>query len=108
MLNDLHDFLLRRGTQFTEAEFTADHDWIVRNLAKEMYTTAFNVDVATSSLADRSGSGEGGGRHAQSDGAFGERQEDHRAAHALAAGRARRGRTTVAPAVQGSPAEANE
>ena len=45
-LNDLHDFLLRRGTQFSEGEFTADHDWIVRNLGKEMYTTAFNVDVA--------------------------------------------------------------
>jgi carboxyl-terminal processing protease len=45
-LNDLHDFLLRRGTQFSEGDFTADRDWIVRNLGKEMYTTAFNVDVA--------------------------------------------------------------
>jgi carboxyl-terminal processing protease len=46
ILNELHDFLLRRATPFTEAEFTADRDWIVRNLGKEMYTTAFNVDVA--------------------------------------------------------------
>jgi carboxyl-terminal processing protease len=45
-LNELHDFLLKNGVTFSEAEFTADHDWIVRNLAKEMYTTAFNVDVA--------------------------------------------------------------
>jgi carboxyl-terminal processing protease len=45
-LNELHDFLLRGGTQFTEAEFTADREWIVRNLGKEMYTTAFNMDVA--------------------------------------------------------------
>jgi carboxyl-terminal processing protease len=46
ILNDLHTFLLGGGAQFTEAEFTADHDWMVRNLGKEMYTTAFNVDVA--------------------------------------------------------------
>jgi carboxyl-terminal processing protease len=46
VLNDLHSFLLKRGTQFTEAAFTADRDWIVRNLGKEMYTTAFNIDVA--------------------------------------------------------------
>jgi hypothetical protein len=30
--------------KFTEAEFTADHDWIRRHLAKEMYVWAFNVD----------------------------------------------------------------
>ncbi len=47
VLEDLHDYMLKRGTVFTESEFTADHDWIARNLAKEMYTTAFNVDVAS-------------------------------------------------------------
>ncbi|HUP05343.1 MAG TPA: S41 family peptidase [Bryobacteraceae bacterium] len=46
-VEDLHDFLLSKGRQFTEAQFTTDHDWIERNLAREMYTTAFNVDVAT-------------------------------------------------------------
>jgi carboxyl-terminal processing protease len=45
-LEDLHGYLLRHGTKFTEAQFTSDHEWIARNLAKEMYTTAFNVDVA--------------------------------------------------------------
>jgi carboxyl-terminal processing protease len=45
-IEDLHDFLLKQGVKFTEAQFTTDHDWIARNLAKEMYTTAFNVDVA--------------------------------------------------------------
>jgi carboxyl-terminal processing protease len=45
-VEDLHDFLLKQGVKFTEAQFTTDHDWILRNLAKEMYTTAFNVDVA--------------------------------------------------------------
>jgi hypothetical protein len=45
-LEDLHDYLLQHGKKFTEAQFTTDHEWIARNLAKEMYTTAFNVDVA--------------------------------------------------------------
>jgi carboxyl-terminal processing protease len=47
VVEDLHDYLLKHGTRFTEAEFTADHDWIARSLAKEIYTTAFNVDVAS-------------------------------------------------------------
>ena len=46
VLEDLHDYVLKRGTKFSEAQFTTDHDWIERNLAKEMYMTAFNVDVA--------------------------------------------------------------
>jgi carboxyl-terminal processing protease len=46
IVENLHDYLLQHGTRFTEAQFTTDHDWVVRNLAKEMYTTAFNVDVA--------------------------------------------------------------
>ncbi len=46
VVEDLHSFLLDHGKQFTEAAFTADHDWIERYLAKEMYTTAFNFDVA--------------------------------------------------------------
>jgi carboxyl-terminal processing protease len=47
VLEDLRDYVMNHGTKFTESQFTADHDWIVRNLAKEIYTTAFNVDVAT-------------------------------------------------------------
>ena len=44
VLEQLHDFLLKSGTRFTEAQFTADHDWIKRYLAREMYIWAFNVD----------------------------------------------------------------
>lgn len=40
----LHEYLLKKGTKFTEKQFTADHDWIRRYLAKEMYIYAFNVD----------------------------------------------------------------
>src|SRR3954451_25240946 len=44
VIEELHEFLLKSGTKFTEADFTQDHDWIRRYLAKEMYIYAFNVD----------------------------------------------------------------
>jgi carboxyl-terminal processing protease len=44
VLEEFHEFLLQAKTQFTEAEWTQDHDWIRRYLAKEMYIHAFNVD----------------------------------------------------------------
>jgi len=44
VINELHDYLLNKKVNFTEAEFTKDHDWIRRYLTKEMYTYAFNVD----------------------------------------------------------------
>ena len=50
-LTELHDYLQKHGTEFTEAEFTKDHDWIKRYLAKEMYTTAFNVDESDAMFA---------------------------------------------------------
>jgi len=43
-IEELHDYLLAHAYQFTEAEFTRDHDWIKRYLAKEMYIWAFDVD----------------------------------------------------------------
>jgi carboxyl-terminal processing protease len=44
ILNDLHDYLLKNGYKFTEAEYTQDTDWIKRYLSQEVYTFAFNVD----------------------------------------------------------------
>ncbi len=44
VLQELRSYLVKKGTQFTEAEFTRDSDWIRRYLAKEMYIYAFNVD----------------------------------------------------------------
>jgi carboxyl-terminal processing protease len=43
-LAELKDYLQKNGTVFTDAEFAKDHEWIRRYLAREMYTTAFNVD----------------------------------------------------------------
>ena len=36
---------------FTDAEFAKHHDWIKRYLAKEMYTSAFNVDESDAMFA---------------------------------------------------------
>jgi len=44
VIEELHDYLLAHGYQFTEGEFTRDHAWIQRYLAREMYVWAFNVD----------------------------------------------------------------
>jgi len=48
VLSQLHDFMQKRAaeknTPFVEADFVKDREWIRRYLAKEMYTTAFNVD----------------------------------------------------------------
>ncbi len=46
ILNDFHDFLLKQNVQFTEAEFAQDTDWVKRNLKREMYITAFDLDEA--------------------------------------------------------------
>jgi carboxyl-terminal processing protease len=46
-LEQLHDYLLRHGYHFSEAEFTGDHDWIRRYLAREVYIWAFNVDASS-------------------------------------------------------------
>lgn len=43
-LAELKAYLQKNGTQFTNEEFAKDRVWIRRYLAKEMYTTAFNVD----------------------------------------------------------------
>jgi carboxyl-terminal processing protease len=44
VLTELYAYLKKQGTNFTDGDFTKDRDWIKRYLAKEMYTTAFNVD----------------------------------------------------------------
>lgn len=44
VIAELHEFLVQKETHFSEAEFTKDHDWIKRFLAREMYIHAFNVD----------------------------------------------------------------
>jgi carboxyl-terminal processing protease len=40
----LYEYLLKKGVKFKDEQFAADKEWIIRYLAREMYTTAFNVD----------------------------------------------------------------
>ncbi|MDQ2712071.1 MAG: S41 family peptidase [Acidobacteriota bacterium] len=44
VLNDLHDYLLKNGVQFTEAEWTRDHGWMRDQLRAQMYITAFSYE----------------------------------------------------------------
>lgn len=46
VIADLRKYLRDNGTQFKDEAFDKDLPWIRRYLAKEMYTTAFNVDEA--------------------------------------------------------------
>jgi len=51
VLNELKAHLRSKGTVFTDAEFAKDREWIKRNLAREMYTSAFNVDESDAMFA---------------------------------------------------------
>ena len=44
VLNDFHDFLMKQGVQFTEADWTRDHSWLRDQLRAEMYITAFSYE----------------------------------------------------------------
>jgi carboxyl-terminal processing protease len=44
VMNDFHQFLLKNGAEFTEAEFAENHDWLKQQLKRELYITAFSVE----------------------------------------------------------------
>jgi carboxyl-terminal processing protease len=44
VINQFHDLLLKDKVEFTEAEFTKDHDWIRQQLKREMFITAFSFE----------------------------------------------------------------
>ncbi|HWZ30337.1 MAG TPA: S41 family peptidase [Bryobacteraceae bacterium] len=44
LVNDFHGFLLDSKIEFTEGDFTANHQWVKEQLKREMYVTAFSVD----------------------------------------------------------------
>jgi len=46
VVDDFHQFLLDNNVNFTEADFTQNHEWIKDQLKREMYITAFNVDAS--------------------------------------------------------------
>jgi carboxyl-terminal processing protease len=44
--NDFHQYLLKEGIQFSEAEYAENHAWLKQQLKREIYITAFSVDDA--------------------------------------------------------------
>jgi carboxyl-terminal processing protease len=46
-MDEFHNWLLAQKTEFTEADFTKDYDWIQKRLQSEIYKTAFSVDESS-------------------------------------------------------------
>jgi carboxyl-terminal processing protease len=44
ILNDFHEYLMKKGVDFTEADWTRDHAWLRDELRQEMYVTAFSYE----------------------------------------------------------------
>lgn len=44
VLNEFHDFLMKNGVEFTEADWTRDHSWLRDQLRTQMYVTAFSYE----------------------------------------------------------------
>jgi carboxyl-terminal processing protease len=44
IVDQFHAFIKDKGVEFMEADFTANRDWIKRELKREMYITAFSTD----------------------------------------------------------------
>ena len=42
VLEQLHDYLMKNGIQFSEADWTRDHEWMRDQLTSAMYVTAFS------------------------------------------------------------------
>ena len=44
ILDEFHQYLMKEGLKFTEADWTRDHDWIRKQLRQQMYVTAFSFE----------------------------------------------------------------
>jgi carboxyl-terminal processing protease len=44
LMNNFHDYVLKQGLQFSEADWTANHQWLRDRLQQEMYITAFSLE----------------------------------------------------------------
>ncbi len=44
IVDQFHTYIKDKGVEFTEADFTANRDWVKRELKREMYITAFSTD----------------------------------------------------------------
>jgi len=44
LVNEFHEYLLKNAFEFTEADFTANHQWVKEQMKREMYITAFSYE----------------------------------------------------------------
>jgi carboxyl-terminal processing protease len=44
VVNELHEYLMKQGTSFTEAEWNENLTWTKQQLKKEMYATGFSIE----------------------------------------------------------------
>ena len=44
VLEQFHEYLMKEKVQFSEADWTRDHDWIKKQLRQQMYVTAFSFE----------------------------------------------------------------
>ena len=44
VISEFHDYILKDGVDFTEMEYTENHDWLKERLKQEMYITAFSKE----------------------------------------------------------------
>ncbi len=44
VMESLHDYLMKQGVSFTEADWTRDHSWVRDQLKAELYITAFSYE----------------------------------------------------------------
>src|ERR1700682_4012556 len=44
VVNDFHEYLLKQQVPFNEADWTENHTWVLQQLKKEMYATAFSFE----------------------------------------------------------------
>jgi hypothetical protein len=43
-MNDFHEYLMKQGLTFVEADWTDNRVWIQQQLKREMYATAFSYE----------------------------------------------------------------
>jgi carboxyl-terminal processing protease len=53
LVNQFHAYLLKEGVDFTEGEFTANHQWIKEELKREFYITAFSLEDSNRVAAEQ-------------------------------------------------------
>jgi carboxyl-terminal processing protease len=44
LVNEFHEYLLKNGFEFTENDFTANHQWVKEQMKREMYITGFSYE----------------------------------------------------------------